>query len=103
LLEVGRARKRLLDYAGQLPKQPQVRIDLAATGAIALRADRVRPSTPIEAVLAGEAVHSGDEFLHHKTTRREVYDRALLAHPETEDVLFCGMSEASPPRPATAT
>jgi branched-subunit amino acid aminotransferase/4-amino-4-deoxychorismate lyase len=88
-LEVGRARKRLLDYAGQLPKQPQkVRLDLAATGAIVLRADRVKPSTPIEVVLAGEAVHSGDEFLHHKTTRREVYDRALLAHPKTEDVLL---------------
>jgi para-aminobenzoate synthetase/4-amino-4-deoxychorismate lyase len=88
-LDVSTAQKKLLDYARQLPKQPRkVRLDLAATGAIALRDENVKPSTPIAVALSGEAVHSGDEFLHHKTTHREVLDRALLAHPEAQDVLL---------------
>ncbi len=83
------ARKKLLDYAGQLPKQARkVRLDLAETGAIALRDEDVKPSTPIPVALSREAVRSGDEFLHHKTTRREVFDRELLAHPEAQDVLL---------------
>ena len=89
VLDVNTARKKLLDYARQLPKQPRkVRLDLAATGVIALRDENVKPSTPIAVALSGEAVHSGDEFLHHKTTHREMFDRALLAHPEAQDVLL---------------
>jgi para-aminobenzoate synthetase/4-amino-4-deoxychorismate lyase len=88
-LDVNTARKKLLDYARQLPKQPRkVRLDLAATGTIALRDEAVKPSTPVAVALSAEAVHSGDEFLHHKTTHRQVYDRALLAHPEAQDVLL---------------
>ena len=88
-LDVSTARKNLLDYGRKLPKQPRkVRLDLAASGIIALRDEGVKPSTPVAVALSGEAVHSGDEFLHHKTTQREVYDRALSAHPEAQDVLL---------------
>jgi len=88
-LDVSTARKKLLDYARLLPKQPRkVRLDLTATGAIALRDENVKPSTPIAVALSGEAVDSGDEFLFHKTTRREIIDRALLAHAEAQDVLL---------------
>lgn len=88
-LDVSTARKELLDYARQLPKEARkVRVDLAATGTITLGDETVKPSTPIEVALSGEAVHSGNEFLHHKTTHREVYDRALLAHSEAQDVLL---------------
>ena len=83
------ARRKLLDYARQLPNEPRkVRLDLGATGAIALRDENVKPSTPVTVALAADAVQSGDEFLHHKTTRRELFDRALLAHPEAQDVLL---------------
>lgn len=88
-LDVSAARKKLLDYSQQLPKQPRkVRLDLAATGDISLRDENVKPSTPITVVLSGEAVRSSDAFLHHKTTRREVYERTLLAHPEAQDVFL---------------
>ncbi len=88
-LDVTTARQKLLDYAQQLPTQPRkVRLDLAATGVIVLRDENVKPSTPIAVTLSEQAVHSGDEFLHHKTTHREVYDRALLAHPEVQDVIL---------------
>lgn len=88
-LDLRAARTKLLDYAAQLPEQPRkVRLDLGATGTIALRDENVKPSTPIAVALSGEAVHSGDEFLHHKTTRRDVFDRALSAHPDAQDVLL---------------
>jgi para-aminobenzoate synthetase/4-amino-4-deoxychorismate lyase len=48
----------------------------------------VKRSAPITVALSGEAVDTGDEFLFHKTTRREMIDRALLAHPEAQDVLL---------------
>jgi para-aminobenzoate synthetase/4-amino-4-deoxychorismate lyase len=35
-----------------------------------------------------EPVDSGNEFLRHKTTRRAVFERALGAHPEAQDVLL---------------
>ena len=58
-LDVSTAQKKLLDYARQLPKQPRkVRLDLAATGAIELRDENVKPSTPIAVALSGEAVHT---------------------------------------------
>lgn len=88
-LDLSAARKNLWDYGAQLPEQPRkVRLDLGATGTIAIRDENVKPSTPVAVALSGEAVHSGDEFLHHKTTHREVFDRALLGHPEAQDVLL---------------
>lgn len=88
-LDIGAARKKLLDYAKRLPDHPRkVRLDLAVTGGIALRDADVKPRTPIAVALSGEAVRSSDEFLHHKTTCRERFDRALLAHPQAQDVLL---------------
>jgi para-aminobenzoate synthetase/4-amino-4-deoxychorismate lyase len=43
---------------------------------------------PLRVALAGEAVASGSLWLRHKTTRREVYDRALRARPDCDDVLL---------------
>ncbi len=43
---------------------------------------------PIRAALAQGQVNSNDPFLFHKTTRREVYDLALKAHPACDDVLL---------------
>ena len=39
-------------------------------------------------VLAETPVDAADPFLYHKTTRREVYDRARAAHPGADDVLL---------------
>jgi len=38
--------------------------------------------------VGGEPVASGDWFLRHKTTNREVYNRARAARPDTDDVLL---------------
>jgi len=82
-------RKQLADYSKQLPRQPRkVRLELAASGAVALRDENVKPSTPVAVALSAEPIDSHDEFLRHKTTRRAVFDRALAAHPEAQDVLL---------------
>ena len=38
--------------------------------------------------VAHERVSRSDVFLHHKTTRRQVYERALAANPGREDVIL---------------
>jgi para-aminobenzoate synthetase/4-amino-4-deoxychorismate lyase len=88
-LDIGAVRRQLSDYSKQLPQEPRkVRLELAANGAVALRDEKVKPSTPVAVALAAEPIDSRDEFLRHKTTRRAVFDRALAAHPEAQDVLL---------------
>jgi para-aminobenzoate synthetase/4-amino-4-deoxychorismate lyase len=88
-LDLGGLRRQLSEYSRQLPRQPRkIRLELAADGAVALRSEDVKPSTPVLVALSSEPIDSRDEFLRHKTTRRAVFDRALAAHPEAQDVLL---------------
>lgn len=43
---------------------------------------------PLRVALAAEAVDSMERFLFHKTTNREVYNRALAARPDCDDVIL---------------
>ena len=45
-------------------------------------------SKPVRVALADAPVNSSDKFLFHKTTRREVYDKARALHPDCDDVLL---------------
>ena len=88
-VDIAAVQKQLGDYERQLPRQARkVRLELAANGAVALANENVKPSTPVIAALAREPIDSRDEFLRHKTTRRVVYDQALAAHPQAQDVLL---------------
>ncbi len=88
-VDMATVQKLLGNYERRLPRQPRkVRLELASNGAIALTNENVKPSTPVIAALAREPIDSRDEFLRHKTTRRAVYDQALAAHPEAQDVLL---------------
>jgi len=66
----------------------KIRLVLDSHGCLSLSEEDVKPSTPVTLALAEQAVDSGDAFLRHKTSRREVYERALAAHPEADDVLL---------------
>jgi branched-subunit amino acid aminotransferase/4-amino-4-deoxychorismate lyase len=66
----------------------KVRLVLAADGQLSAQSEEVKPSTPVTLALGGEPVASANPFLRHKTTRRDVYERALAAHPEASDVLL---------------
>jgi para-aminobenzoate synthetase/4-amino-4-deoxychorismate lyase len=88
-VDVGAVRARLAGYARELPASPRkVRLHASAEGALALEHEAVKPSTPVRVALADEPVDSADEFLRHKTSRRQVYERAHAAHPEAQDVLL---------------
>lgn len=67
----------------------RVRWTSDARGGIDIEAHPLIPTTePWRVALAGEPVNTRDPFLYHKTTRREVYDRHLAAHPDCRDVLL---------------
>lgn len=88
-LSVDSVRKRLLVFATDLPDRPRkVRLVVSADGAIALEHEDVKPSIPVRVALAEAPVDSSDEFLRHKTSRRDVYERALADHPDAQDVLL---------------
>jgi branched-subunit amino acid aminotransferase/4-amino-4-deoxychorismate lyase len=88
-VDVGSLRARLADFARTLPARPRkVRLEIAAGGAVALEHVDLKPSTPVRAELARDPVDSGDELLRHKTSEREVYERALAARPGADDVLL---------------
>ncbi len=83
------ARKALLEFAATLPDQPRkVRLEASRDGSIFVEHVDVKPSAPVSVALARDPVDSSDEFLRHKTSRRDVYERALAAHPEAQDVLL---------------
>jgi para-aminobenzoate synthetase/4-amino-4-deoxychorismate lyase len=70
----------------------KVRVLLAADGSITLES---RPLAGCDCTADGAAiavsrqrVDSSDPFLYHKTTRREMYDEQLRAHPDCYDCIF---------------
>ncbi len=68
----------------------RIRLMLARNGEIECQAAPLEEpaNTPLQVRLANEAVSSGNPFLFHKTTRREVYERAKAAIPDADDVIL---------------
>ena len=88
-VDVEVVRSELSRFAAGLPERArQVRLEVAEDGAIALEHVDVKPSHPVQVALGDEPVDSGDVFLRHKTSRREVYERARAARPAAQDVLL---------------
>jgi branched-subunit amino acid aminotransferase/4-amino-4-deoxychorismate lyase len=88
-VDMGLVQIRLAEYATRLRDQPRkVRLELSADGAILLEDVDVKPSTTVRVALAAEPVDSRDEFLRHKTSRRAVYERAIEARPQVQDVVL---------------
>jgi branched-subunit amino acid aminotransferase/4-amino-4-deoxychorismate lyase len=88
-LDLGQVRAELLAFAAGLPREPRkVRLELSRDGSLFLEQVDLKPSTPVRAALARTPVDSADEFLRHKTSRRGVYQRALAARPDAQDVVL---------------
>ena len=67
----------------------RVRLRVARDGAITCEAtDRVERAPPLRAALAGEPIDAADVFLYHKTTRRDVYERARASRPDVDTVIL---------------
>ena len=89
VVDIGAIRVRLFEFAQNLGDQPRkVRLEASASGEVVLEDVEVKASTPVRIALSRESIDSRDEFLRHKTSRREVYERALAQHPAAQDVLL---------------
>jgi para-aminobenzoate synthetase/4-amino-4-deoxychorismate lyase len=80
--------RRLGEFARGLRAPRKVRWELSADGSLFVEDVALKPSTVARVALAHDPVESGDEFLRHKTSRRDVYQTALRARPEADDVVL---------------
>jgi para-aminobenzoate synthetase/4-amino-4-deoxychorismate lyase len=72
---------RLCEFASDLDRPRKVRVLLSSNGKLTVE-------VAIPVAVAKTPIDSSDPFLRHKTSRREVYERALTAHPNAKDVLL---------------
>ena len=70
-----------------LSRQGRARVESALLDQVAAPSARA-PRFVRRVALAEQPVDSQDRFLYHKTTRREVYDRALRRRPDCDDVIL---------------
>lgn len=68
----------------------KVRLLLSSAGEIHLETSGLgsQPVRPKRVALADKPINSADRFLFHKTTNRRVYDEALAARPDCDDVIL---------------
>jgi len=105
-LDGGAVRSRLREATRGLPRRPHrlrllvdeaggCRVEAhplpAGAGRLALRPPR-RAGSPLRVAFAASPVERDDPFLHHKTTRRGVYERALASRPGCDEVLLWNAS-----------
>jgi para-aminobenzoate synthetase/4-amino-4-deoxychorismate lyase len=83
------ARQQLDRLAAALPASPRkVRLTLTRDGRFGVSHEEPKPGAPVRAALALEPIDSRDERLHHKTSRRELYEQALLRCPGAQEVIL---------------
>lgn len=89
VFDVADAARALDDLAEQLPGDAaKVRLTWMRSGRVVAEAAPLRPAGVLRVSLAAAPVDSTEPLLAHKTTRRELYDQALAAHPEADDVVL---------------
>ena len=92
-LDCDKILKRLNRFAQTLSPIPhKVRLLIDREGTLSLKAGPLNDSRYRSGKRIGIAkapVDISDPFLYHKTTHRQVYEQALSANPEFEDVILC--------------
>lgn len=90
-LDPAAVRGQLAAFAATLSTRPhKVRLLVASNGVWSVEATSIQAasSSPLRVALADQPVDSADPYLYHKTTHREVYERALASRPGCDDVLL---------------
>jgi para-aminobenzoate synthetase/4-amino-4-deoxychorismate lyase len=83
----------LVDASASMPPGARkVRLRVSRFGALTIEHAPVKTSDCIRLAISETPIDRHSVFLHHKTTRREVYNRALAAHPDADDVLLWNSS-----------
>jgi para-aminobenzoate synthetase / 4-amino-4-deoxychorismate lyase len=83
--------QRLTGLAAGLTRPTKVRLLLSAQGEVELEAVDLAQTTrpqPLRLALAPEPVASDTLWLYHKTTQRQLYDKARAARPDCDEVLL---------------
>jgi para-aminobenzoate synthetase/4-amino-4-deoxychorismate lyase len=90
VLDEEEARRMLERSVGDLRGRSRLRLLLARDGSLVCQAvDLIeKPARPLLAALAADPVDASDPFLYHKTTRRDVYERARASRPAAEAVIL---------------
>ncbi len=82
-------RAALRDAVAHCSVAVKVRLLVASDGTARCELTAIDPSPPISRVaLARTPISSQDPFLYHKTTHRDVYNRARADHPGVDSVLL---------------
>jgi para-aminobenzoate synthetase/4-amino-4-deoxychorismate lyase len=67
----------------------RVRLLVARDGTVTCESQPLDESNgPVRVAVAADPIDTSDLFLYHKTTHREVYERALAQHPNADDVIL---------------
>jgi para-aminobenzoate synthetase/4-amino-4-deoxychorismate lyase len=79
----------LAELANTLPAEAQkIRLLLARDGALSLECAPAGKVQPAKVGLAPAPINSSEVFLYHKTTNRAIYEDALAARAECDEVLL---------------
>ena len=70
------------------PTRVRVTVDRGGAVGVAVADAPATSSTPVMLSVDDDPVDPGDVWLHHKTTRREVYQRRAARHPGADDVVL---------------
>ncbi|WP_057912925.1 aminodeoxychorismate synthase component I [Peribacillus muralis] len=84
-------RNKLLKHAESHPGMQKVRVLLNEKGVFEVSGQAIKPfdsKIPIQVKLAESPIASGNPFLYHKTTNREVYEKFQANNPDFFDVLL---------------
>ena len=82
-------RSMLATAVGDLRGPSKVRLLLEADGGLLCEAvDLVPLNDPLRVAIASAPIDRADVLLYHKTTRREVYERARAARPDVDTVIL---------------
>lgn len=88
-LDLAALRRQLERAAAGFSEPQRVRLLLSCSGQCTLQAEPLpQTAPPARVCLAAVPIHSGDRFLYHKTTRREIYRQALAGRPGCDEVLL---------------
>lgn len=89
-LDEARVEQALEEAEGNAGAASRVRLLVYGDGEVAVEVHPLEPpaSGPLRVGLAALPVDPGSVWLHHKTTRREVYEAARASRPDCDDVLL---------------
>ncbi len=78
----------LMEAGRTLQEPTRVRMTISREGTIHITTNSVPAPKRLRVAIANGPVDSGDVFLYHKTTQREIYERHLSQHSHCDDVIL---------------